>query len=223
MQAFARAWFDGVARVGKDASGVARKLAAKEGVALAAGVGGAPEAIVLLERLGQLEAATLDKQQTWIGPAAKSAVTLEALTQRSWQLARAAGLASSAAPEPLPLDARVATAVAPAPAPSERQHGEPADADAGTAFAPVPAGATTLVVYRAPADATPEAVAAQIGFLAGVFERAAFRVTAKGGDKAARAIAAAARDKHDVPEKRLATAAGEPQGTPASVEVLALP
>jgi hypothetical protein len=218
--AFARAWIDGMGRASKDAN-AAQKLAAKTGVSLAAGVGGAPEAIVLIERLGKIETTAADKQQAWIGVNAKSPVTLATLLQRTWQLERAAGIVSSAAPEPLPIDARVATAIAPAPA--EKQHGDSGDADAGATFAPIPAGATTLVVYRAAADANADSIAAQIAFLAGVFERASFRVTAKGGDKAAKAIAVLARDKNGVAQTRLATATGEPQGTPASVEVLALP
>ncbi len=177
---------------------------------------------MLIERLGKIETTPVDKQQAWIGVNAKSPVTLATLLQRTWQLERAAGIVSSAAPEPLPIDARAATAIAPAP--PEKQHGDSGEADAGAAaFAPIPTGATTLVVYRAPGDANADAVAAQIAFLAGVFERASFRVTAKGGDKAAKAIAVLARDKQGVAKERLATGSGEPQGTPASVEVLALP
>jgi hypothetical protein len=219
-QAFAKAWLEAMGKVAKDGGAAAQKLASKSGVALAAGVGGAPEALVVIERLGRIEATPIDKQQVFIGPAAKSPVTLATLLQRMWQLERASGIVSSATPDPLPIDARVATAIAPAPA--EKQHGDSGDADAGT-FGPIPAGATTLVVYRAPLDSTADSVASQIAFLSGVFERASFRVTAKGGEKAARGIAAAARDKHDVSEKRLATANGEPPGAFASVEVLALP
>ena len=67
------------------------------------------------------------------------------------------------------------------------------------------------------------AVAAQIGFLSGVFERSAFRVMAKGGEKAARIIATATRDRFDLSPARLATLPGEPKGAFAVVEVLALP
>ena len=67
-----------------------------------------------------------------------------------------------------------------------------------------------------------DTVAAQIWLLSGVFERAVFKVTAKGGAKAATAIAAAARDK-GVAATRLATAPAEPQGAFAVVDVLAPP
>ena len=55
MRDFAKAWLDGLERSRKDASNVARRLANKEALPLGAGVGGAPEAIALLERLGQIE------------------------------------------------------------------------------------------------------------------------------------------------------------------------
>jgi len=222
MRDFARAWLDGLERSRKDASMVARRLANKEALPLAAGVGGAPEAIALLERLGQIEPVALAQQRAFIGASATGPVTLETLTQKTWSLARAGGLTTSAAPTPLPIDERIALSIAPAPAPRHAPEGDGA-ADAG-AFAPLQAGTTPLLVYRAvDAQTDAAAVAAQIGFLAGVFEHAAFRVTAKGGDKAARAIAAQARDKFDVAQSRLATAAGEPAGAFASVEIVSLP
>ena len=223
MRDFAKAWLDGLERSRKDASNVARRLANKEALPLAAGVGGAPEAIALLERLGQIEPVALAQQRAFIGASATGPVTLETLTQKTWMLARAGGLTTSAAPSPLPIDERIALAIAPAPAPKHAAEGDTGGADAG-AFAALPSGTTPLLVYRAvDAQTDAAAVAAQIGFLAGVFEHAAFRITAKGGDKAARAIAAQARDKFDVPASRLATAAGEPAGAFASVEIVSLP
>jgi hypothetical protein len=223
MRDFAKAWLDGLERSRKDASNVARRLANKEALPLGAGVGGAPEAIALLERLGQIEPVALAQQRAFIGASATGPVTLETLTQKTWSLARAGGLTTSAAPSPLPIDERVALAIAPAPAPKHATDGTSTGADAG-AFAALPAGSTPLLVYRA-VDAQSDAatVAAQIGLLAGVFEHAAFRVSAKGGDKAARAIAAQARDKYDLPASRLATSAGEPAGAFASVEIVSLP
>jgi hypothetical protein len=199
---WSKAWLEGLARAGKDAPGVARRLATKENVTFAAGVGGAPEALHLVERLGQIEAA-------------KPTVPIDTLMQRTWQLARAGGLTTTAAPDPLPIDPRAATPPKQTPAAG--------DADAG-AFGPLPAGATPLVLYRAvDSGADANAVAAQIGFLSGVFERAVFKISAKGGDKAAKNIAAIARDKHDVAATRLATVAAEPQGAFAAVEILSPP
>jgi hypothetical protein len=225
LRELTKAWLDGLERSRKDASNVARRLANKEALPLAAGVGGAPEAISLLERLGQIEPAGLAQQRTLIGATATGPVTLEVLAQRTWVLARAGGLTTSATPSPLPIDERIATAIAatPAPAPKGSPEGDAGVADAG-AFAPLPAGTTPLLVYRAvEAQSDAASVAAQIGFLAGVFEHAAFRVTAKGGEKAARAIATQARDRFELSPTRLTTGPGEPAGAFAAVEVVSLP
>jgi hypothetical protein len=92
------------------------------------------------------------------------------------------------------------------------------------ALAPLPSGLTPLLVYRATepgADAA--SVTAQIGFLASVFERAAFRVSAKGGEKVAKTIALNARDAFTLPTSRLAVATSEPAGAFATVEIFSLP
>jgi hypothetical protein len=213
LTAFGTAWLDGLGRAGKDAPAVARRLAAKENLPLAAGVGGAPEAVHLVERLGQLEAATPATQHSmFVGT---TPVTLTTLAQRTWTLARGSGLTSVAAPDPLPLDPRVAKAIAPPPVTPAKPGGEPGA---------LPANATPLALYRetgAAADAA--SVASQLGFLGGVFERAVFRVTAKGGDKAARAIADAAIEKHGLAANRVGTAAAEPQGAFAAIEILSPP
>lgn len=210
LREWTRTWIDGAGKVRLDVPGIARRLAAKEMLPLASGVGGAPEALALVERLGQIEDAALADENALFGSSA--AVTLAGLAQRTWQLERAAGLIANGAPEPLPVDARIVGAVAPAAAPAATE-----DADAG-AYKPVPAGAVTLVTYRA-VDADAAAVANQIWFLSGVFDRATFRVAAKGGAKAAKAIADAARAK-GVPASRLATVATEP-GVFAAVDILA--
>jgi hypothetical protein len=213
---WSKAWLDGLSRAKGDVPGIARKLAAKEGLPLAAGVGEAPEALVLVERLGQLENTPLEEQTSLIGPLAKGAVTLDTLAQTTWRVARGGGLASAAAPDPLPIDARIVSMIG-AP-PKDRPAPE---ADAGAPFGPLPSGATLQVSYRA-TEGDADKVASQIAFLAGVFERGVFKITAKGGDKAAKAIAAAARDK-GVSLHRLATAPGEPQGVFAVVDVLSPP
>lgn len=219
VRAWSLAWFRGLARTKTDVPGVARRLAAKDALPFAGGVGGAPEALALVERLGQIEDATLEQQSSLIGPLAKSAVTLESLTQRSWRLARGAGMTTAAAPEPLPIDARIVSMIAPPPQPSAVPRLE---ADAGAHFATQPvAGAISNIVYRA-VEGDADEVAAQVAFLAGVFERGIFKITAKGGDKAAKAIASNIRDR-GVASNRLLTGAAEPQRAFALVEVLSPP
>ncbi|MBX3221026.1 MAG: hypothetical protein KF795_10950 [Labilithrix sp.] len=222
VREWSKAWLDGLSRAKTDVPGVARRLAAKEALPLAAGVGGAPEALVLVERLGQIENVGLDQQSSLIGPLAKGVLTLNALTQRTWQLARGGGILTTAAPEPLPIDARVVSLIAPPPKDAPPPAVAPADGDGGTAFGPLPAGTVPQIAYRS-VEGDADRVAGQIAFLAAVFERAAFKVTAKGGDKAAAAIAAAAHGK-GVAASRLSVAAGEPSDRAfAVVEVLSLP
>jgi hypothetical protein len=224
LRELARTWLSALTRSQRDAATVARRLANKEALPLAAGVGGAPEAVALLDRLGQLEPVGVSEQRALLGPLAKGPGGLESLVQRTWLLARAGGLTSSAAPSPLPIDARIALAIAPAPAAAPLGAADAGAPDAGGALPPLPASATPLCLYRAVDPASDVAsVAAQIGFLAAVFERAAFRVSAKGGDKVARSIAAAARDGSGIAQARLATTAQEPAGAFASVEILSLP
>lgn len=221
VREWSTAWLTGLGAVKGDVPGTARKLASKEGLTLAAGVGGAPEALVLVERLGQIESATLAQQTSFVGALAKGPVTLDSLMQKTWQLERAGGFTTNAAPDPLPTDARVVTMIAPpppaptTPAATERDGG-------ASAFGPIPASSVPLVAYRT-TDGDAEKVATQIAFLANVFERGVFKVSAKGGAKAAIAIATAARDK-GVDDKRLGTVAAEPtQGAVAVVEVLSPP
>ena len=220
IQAFARTWLDALGQARIDAAGVARRLAAKDGVRLGQGVGSAPDAVPLLEQLGTVEPVSLADEGMWIG--STNPVTLETLMQRTWSLSRGGGITSDSAPDPLPIDTRIATAIAPSAA--LRPHVDSADADAGAPFKPLPTGTTLLAIYRAPIEATSEQVATQVAFLSGVFERASFRVSAKGGEKVARLIAASARDKNDVSSARLAMVPSEPPpGFAAVVEILALP
>jgi hypothetical protein len=217
LREWSKAWLDGLGRVSADAPGTARRLAAKEALPLAAGVGGAPEALSLVERLGQIERVALADEGRWIGTGERGPVTLESLTQRTWQLARGGGLTTSAAPEPLPVDARIASAIAPAWSPPAKPEDAP---DAGLVFGPLESGGAAILAYRA-TEGDLEKAAAQIAFLAGVFDRAGFKITAKGGDKAARALATAAHAR-GVPLGRLAVAGTEP-GIFANVEIVSPP
>jgi hypothetical protein len=210
MRDWSKAWLDALARSRADIPGLARRLASKEGLSLSQGVGGAPDALVLVERLGQLDAVTLEQESALAGPLARGPVTLETLMQRTWPLARAAGMVANAAPEPLPVDGRVIAAAAPPP----REAAPPA-------FGPISANAMPLVAYRATSGDT-EGVVQQMQLLAGVFERASFRVSAKGGAKAATAIATAASEK-GIAASRIATTATEPAGVFAEVLVLSPP
>ncbi|HVH46979.1 MAG TPA: hypothetical protein VM925_31765, partial [Labilithrix sp.] len=123
-----------------------------------------------------------------------------------------------ATPDPLPIDPRIVASISPPPKSVPMSAGP--DGDAG-AFGPLPPGAVVNVAYRA-VEGDAEEVAAQVAFLAGVFDRCIFKITAKGGEKAARGIATSVRDKGVAPN-RLVTTSGEPAGAFALVEVLSPP
>lgn len=217
LRDFAHAWLDAGARSQADGSDVARKVSAREGITLGAGAPNPPEALALLERLGQVEALPLAEQGRFIGPSARSSVTLTTLMQRMWLLARGAGFTTSGAPEAMPIDGRVLEGD-PAPAP---RPGDEADAGVGSSVSP---RATSLLVYRvADPAANPADVAREIGLLGEMFERASFRIAARGGEKAARGIAAAAQTTYALPAARLSVSKGEPAGLFAATDVLALP
>jgi len=223
LREWAKAWLEGQTKAKADVPGLARRLASKEGLPFAQSVGGAPEALVLVERLGQIESVALDQETSFMGPlASKFPVSLETLSTRTWSLARGGGLTTAAAPDPLPIDARVVSTIAPPPkaeTPAPAPEGD-AGAAAG-AFGPIPNGAVALVQYRA-AEGDNDKVASQIYFLSGVFPKGVFKVTAKGGAKAATALATATKDK-GVPATRLGTNAAEPAGLFAAAEILAPP
>lgn len=228
LGAFVRRWNRGQEIVRRDASLVARRMTHKEELHLSAGVSmGPPDVLSIVERLGQIQPLPLDQQRGWLDAGARPGsrqISLATLMQRTWQLARAARLTTMGAPEPLPIDARIVDAVAPAPVDSTNAHAADADADAG-AWATVPAKATVLVIDRViDPQATVESVGNELSFLATVFDRATFRVTAKGGEKAALAAVGLAVERFGVPRDRLATTQREPSDNAfASIEVLTLP
>lgn len=221
LREWSKAWLEGEVRTKADVPSLARRLASKEGLPFAQSVGGAPEALVLVERLGQIENATLDRQTSLMGPlAAKFPVSLESLSTKTWSLARGGGLTNAAAPDPLPIDARVVATIAPPP--KDTPPSAPADVDGGAGgFGPIPSGAVALLQYRA-SEGDNDRVAAQIYFLSGVFPTAAFKIAAKGGAKAAAALATATKEK-GVAATRLGTVAGEPAGLFAATDILAPP
>lgn len=217
LRDFAHAWLDAAARSQADGSDVARKVSAKEGITLGAGAPNPPEALALLERLGQVEALPLAEQGRFVGPSARSSLTLATLMQRMWLLARGAGFTGSGAPDALPIDGRVLEGD---PSPAPKLDDDP-DGGVGTSVSP---RATSLIVYRVvDPTANPADVAREIGFLGAIFERAVLRIAAKGGEKAARGIAATAQSTYGVSAARLSVTKLEPVGLFTATDVLALP
>lgn len=178
---FAQSWLEGLERARADVPAAARQVAAMQG---------APDALAILERWGQMEVASLADNAARLGVRGASAVTVASLFARAWSLDRAAGILTSPPPERAPVwpavvESLAAGAAAPAPAPA------PDGADAG---ALKPAQGAPLLVHREPESAEAAAVGAEAVFLAEVFDRATVRIGGK-TEKAARAAFDEAQSK----------------------------
>jgi hypothetical protein len=204
LEGWSRAWLAALETVKKDVPGAARKLAAKEGVPLSAAVGGAPEALALVDRLGQLDGGS---------GGGVDMPALRTLFQRTWQLARGAALTTISAPDPLPVDERILAAIGGLRPPLETP-------PAPSAIGAVPAGSTPILVVR---SSTSDGILTELQLLSGVFGRAVFRVSAKGGEKAALAVATTAMAARKVDGARLAAARSEPKDAFVSIEILLPP
>lgn len=201
---WSQAWLDGADRARADAPGAARQIAA---------IQGAPEAITLLERWGQLDRVSVDENLARFGVRAGSRGTVEALFDRTWSLFRGAGMLSSPPPPKGPLSTAVVSALG----------GPTAEAaDAGAAAASKPGAGAPILVHREPESADAASVASEAAFLADVFERATVRVTAK-ADKGAKAVVEAASDKFPALAGRISTGTGAPASGGYALEVLASP
>lgn len=202
---WSQAWLEGIARARADAPGAARQIAAMQG---------APDALAVLERWGQLDAARAVDAAALLAAKGGVAVTIESLFTRGWTLFRGVGLLSSPAPEKAPVWPAIAESLVAGAPPV------PPGADAADAGAARPAaGATLLLVHREPESADPAAVAAEAAFLAEVFDRATLRVGAKNEKSAKAALDAVQERAPGVAPRVVAAPAAAPAGY--VVEVLA--
>jgi len=165
LTAWGRTWLEGEDRIRADAAASARTIAKFQG---------APNPLVLINRLGPIGWATLADNARWAGLAGRGAVTLETLFQRTWRLWREAGMLSTPRPEtPCTAPEVIASLV--------RQLG----ASAGPSAAPKKDGdkgpERVLLVYTARDTKLDEsAIVADVGLLAGLFERSTLRIFVRG-------------------------------------------
>jgi len=204
ITALLHGWLDGVEGLRADVPAAARKVAAIEG---------APETVVLLERLGQLDHAGLRDNARALGLSGRGTATVPALFQLSWRLWRGVSVLSTPSPEMVPLSTaavarlvRAATSLPESPPP-----------------APRPASRVLLVHPVVGPRVDSAAFATEVGLVAGIFDRSVLRVSLRSpGD--AEALLASVRERFDVPGARLQ--AGRTVPTPraaAAIEVLAEP
>jgi hypothetical protein len=176
----------GAEQLQQDVPGAARRIAAlKE----------APHVHELLKRLGQLEPATMMEVARFGRLSGRSPVTLGDLYRRCWQLWRATGVLSAPIPPGVPFSPEVIASVirtspgvveVPPPAP-----GAPGQVDE--------ADLKLLLSYRP--DAPPEdheALVEQVGFVAGVFDRAHLKVATRKGPALARRLVEGVRERFDL-------------------------
>jgi hypothetical protein len=190
-----------------DIPGAARQVAAQSG---------APEARVLIERLGRVEFASLYENARALGLSGRGAVTLATLFERTWRLWRASGVLSTPAPETAPLAAGVVAALV-------RGGGEVAPRPAPTVAAPRRGAAVLLVERVAGTRVDDTTVVDAVGLVAGVFEHASVQLGVRGGADRARALAADARERFDLPASRLLALRGPHGAGAATIEVLSSP
>ncbi len=219
LKAWSKAWIEGAAHLRKDVPTGARLVAQESG---------APEASTLLERLGQIESATVHANARALGLSGRSAVTVPVLFQRYLRLWRDVGAISIPLPETAPISTSVFAALV-------RSDPSLADSAPGEAvrngvFATVLLAsrvADTKVEGASPAapghgqDLDESTLVESIGFLADTFERAEIRVSAR-APGLAKAAVESAYGRFDIAAGRLLTGSA-PQGSGALLEVLVGP
>jgi hypothetical protein len=212
LSAWAEGWVHGLEQLRKDVPDAARRVAAIEG---------APEAVVLLMALGQLEPATLRDNAELMGLSGRGAATLERLFQSEWQLWRGAGVLSTPAPDHAPLATGVVTSLV---------RSDPSLAEASAPEAPAaatgpakPQKSGVLVLHPETGRSDEGRLVGDVGWIAGIFDRSTVRVTATSRPVVSRA-SASAREQFELPAARVIEGKGAPPaGAWAAVEVVAAP
>ena len=215
LEALARGWLRGVGDLGRDVPTAARRIAVLEG---------APEALVLLERLGQIDAVGAADNARMVGLTGRSAATVEALFRHGWRVLREADVLTSPAPEQSPVSTATIELLV---------RGEPSLApDASTtpplrpATGPIGPAREQAAVLAWSAPAGPydeEAVVSTVGFLAGVFEPLPVRVTLRADRGQGPELLSTARERFGLAEGRLVEGRTVVGSGPASIEVLSAP
>jgi hypothetical protein len=194
LKRWAEGWLSGTRSLRSDPATAAREVSHMEG---------APEAVVLLERLGMLEVGTLADNARAMGLAGRGAVNLQTLFLRTWRDWRAAGVLTTPEPDAAPLstDAVLALVRASPPSPAELNPSPPSIAP--TRVGASSRAATVFFTRTLRGTRLDEAALTEVvSWSAALFERATIRVRAQ-DEAAARRTLDAARTRFDVPEARV--------------------
>jgi hypothetical protein len=207
LKTWSRLWQKGALELHKDVPAAARLVAQESG---------APEASTLLERLGEMEAASVHANAVALGLSGRSAVTLSSLLQRYLRLWREVGALSIPPPDAAPVTTSVFAALV---------RSDPALADAVAGDGPhVGLSQHTVVLTSRLSDLKLDesTLVDSLGFLAGTFERDVVRVSTRSPSLAKSAVESA-YGRYDIAPGRLFAANARPQGPSAFVEVLGAP
>ncbi len=185
---WSKTWMEGARDLSADPASAARQLAAQKG---------APEAVDLIDALGWLRFTDLQGAAEAAGLSGRSAVNLDALFHRTWDLWRDVGLLTTPPPERVPLNATIIADLAHEATTTTSKPRRPADGGE----------AETLLVHTVPgrrlkAEAE-AALVSEVGFLAGVFSRSTVEVWIPRSPDAAQRVAHHATDRFGLAEGRV--------------------
>lgn len=201
LKMWSKVWFASEDSFKKDVPGSTRVLAKDPG---------APEPAALLDRLGQMKAATVRDNVKWLGLSGRPAATLATLVPRTFRLWKDSGRATMPMPDtPLVTDSIFAALVRAEP--SLVEFADPVKISAGTDRAILKAR-----VLDPKADEA--AIVREVAFLAGIFERSTLRVSTKTPSSTSKVIERA-YGTYDIAQGRL-VADKSPAENTATIEVL---
>jgi hypothetical protein len=175
LSIFVRGWLAGARRLQRDVPKVARQIASDKDT---------PHALDLIQRLGQIEGATLRDNASLFALSGRSAATLDALFRDSWRVWRDAGVLASPAPDASPIaPTTVAALVRDTPTLIDE-----ARRTSSAVEGRKPAGGSTVVerllLHRLSVrrwnEETRQRVIDQVGFVGTVFDQAIVRLHVRG-------------------------------------------
>jgi hypothetical protein len=205
VREWSSAWLEGVEKVRSDVPLAARTVAA---------IDGAPEPVDLIRQLGQIESATLADNARLLGLSGRGAITIEQLFQRTWKLWRTASVLTTPAPPNAPLYTNAVTGLVL----RSKERPRPS-ATAKPSFDTKPILRITVAI-KSDSD---EAAVAQLGVVAGVFERSALQAgIARNAKKSAQLIEHASQ-RYGLDKQRVKAAPKRSKRKSAVIEVLAAP
>lgn len=209
---FSRIWFEGQARVARDATAASRRLAK---------VADGPEPLTLLAKLGEMRSSSVNDNALSAGVAGRGAVNLSSLFERCWRYWRSLKVLTTPSPERAPVTGDVITQLVLGSAqPKPAQPSAPKPAPASTAQTPL------LQLNAGPTPVDDAHIIGDVGFAAGVFARSTLRLSAYSQSafdkKRTEALVTQIKERFDLGEGRLIAHPARP-AAPSSYRLEIMP